>query len=365
MIPLFKRFPRLAEALPYAPLAELPTPVRDCTALATEVGAGSIHVKCDDVTGRAYGGNKVRKLAFLLGRAKALGVRSTVTFGAAGSNHALATAIYATQMGFQPHSMLVPQLNAHSVQRNLLRGWTTGATLKPCMSREDVRRATLSAIYAARRAGEPTPYIIPAGGSSPLGTVGFVNGGFELEEQIRAGLLPVPDTVYVASGTMGTAVGLLLGLQLAGLDTTVTAVRVTSPPFTSRERARQLYYRTLGLLRKADPSIPALEFPEHQFILRDGYLGERYGLYTPEGVAAVTLAREKADLLLEGTYTGKAMACLVGDGQLGRLSGRPVVFWNTYNSVSQAEHIENVDYHQLSAPFHRYYEEAVQELDRL
>ena len=191
-----------------------------------------------------------------------------------------------------------------------------------------------------------------------------MNAALELHDQIAAGELPAPDTLYVASGTMGTCIGLLIGLQVAGLDTTVVAVAVTSPPYTSLEKARRLFARTTALLRKADSDFPALTFPETRFRLREDYLGESYGLYTEAGVAAVAQARALGGIELEGTYTGKAMACLLGDGESGQLAGKKVLFWNTYNSVSQESVIKDLDYHQLSAPFHRYYEEAVQELDR-
>lgn len=364
MIPLFKRYPTLGASVPCLPLTDLPTPITECAPLARRFGATALHIKRDDQTGTAYGGNKVRKLAFLLARAQAQGAKSTLTFGAVGSNHALATAIYARQVGLQPISMLVPQLNAHSVRRNLLRGYAAGAKLRHFSSRKEVRDGTIEELLAAHKAGTPTPFIIPAGGSSPLGTVGYVNAGLELGEQVAAGLLPEPDRIYVASGTMGTCVGLLIGLQLAGLDTVVMAVRVTSPPFTSLAKARLLYGRTVALLRKAEPDFPAITFPETRFCLRDGYLGPHYGRFTPSGMAAVGTAQSQAGLSLEGTYTGKAFACLLDDGEHDRLRDKQVLFWNTYNSVSQEKCIKTLDGYQLPPPFHRYYEEAVQELDR-
>ena len=354
----------MATSVPSVPVTDLPTPVTECEAVSSQFGATSLHVKRDDRTGVAYGGNKVRKLAFLLARAQAVGAQSTLTFGAVGSNHALATAIYAQQVGLQPISMLVPQLNAHSVRRNLLRGFATGARLRHFSSRKEVRDGTIEELLAARKAGVPRPFIIPAGGSSPLGTVGYVNAGLELAEQVAEGLLPEPDRIYVASGTMGTCVGLLIGLQVAGLDTVVMAVRVTSPPFTSLNKARMLYRRTVALLRKAAPSFPAITFPEGHFCLRDGFLGPHYGRFTESGMAAVATAQAQAGLSLEGTYTGKAFDCLLDDGLNDRLRDKQVLFWNTYNSVSQEKFIKTLDYYQLPAPFHRYYEEAVQELDR-
>lgn len=364
VIPLFKRFPAMATSVPCLPVTDLTTPITECVPLTRRFGAAALHIKRDDQTGTAYGGNKVRKLAFLLARAQALGVKSTLTFGAVGSNHALATAIYARQLGLQPISMLVPQLNAHSVRRNLLRGFAAGAKLRHFSSRQEVREGTMEEVLSARALGAPRPFIIPAGGSSPLGTVGYVNAGLELAEQVAEGLLPEPDRIYVASGTMGTCVGLLIGLQLAGLDSVVMAVRVTSPPFTSLEKARLLYRRTVALLQKAEPDFPAITFPATRFCLREGYLGPHYGRFTPSGMAAVGVAQSEAGLSLEGTYTGKAFDCLLDDGGDDRLRDKRVLFWNTYNSIPQEKCIKALDGYQLPAPFHRYYEEAVQELDR-
>lgn len=364
MIPLFKRFPQLAASMPYAAIATLPTPVFDCPAMASEYGARSACIKCDGVSGADYGGNKVRKLAFLLGQAQAQGAQQTITFGAAGSNHALATAIYARKLGMEPVSMMVSQCNAYGVRRNLLRGLVAGATLKHFETRREISQSTLDMIVSAHRAGKPRPCIIPAGGSAPLGTVGFVDAGLELAEQIQEGALSVPDRIYVASGTMGTCVGLLIGLQLASLPTTVMAVRVTSPPFTSLARARGLYGRCVGLLRRKDPSFPALTFPEEKFVLRDGYLEPGYGRYSEAGMDGVAAARAWANLTLEGTYTGKAMACLMDDGRRGNLAGRRILFWNTYNAVSQHEVVDSADYRLLPPAFHRYYKKAVQDLDR-
>jgi D-cysteine desulfhydrase len=205
--------------------------------------------------------------------------------------------------------------------------------------------------------------VIPTGGSSPTGILGFVNAALELKQQVDAGLLPVPDNIYVASGTMGTAVGLALGIQLAGLPTRVTAVRVTAEKFTSLERGRSLYDATSRLLHHADPSIPLLPFPEDRFEIRHEYLGQQYALYTPESVEAMRVMRDAEGLGLEGTYTGKALACLFQDAAEGRLRGRQTLFWNTYNSVDFSGPTTGLDYHRLPQPLHRYFEEPVQPLD--
>lgn len=364
MIPLFRAYPALQERLPYAPLASLPTPVRAWDALGSEVGAGRLYAKCDGESGADYGGNKVRKLAFLLAAARARGAREVITFGAAGSNHALATAIYARKLGLAPILMLAPQPNAENVRRNLLRGYAAGADLRHFQGRRAVSRATVDEVLRLHRETGRRPYIIPAGGSSPLGTAGFVNAALELRDQVAAGVLPAPDVIYVASGTMGTCIGLLVGLAAAGLETRVEAVRVTVAPFTSPEKARHLFARTVGLLRRADPGFPDLAFPETRFAIRDEFLGAGYARYTEAGVAAVDRIKAREGVVLEGTYTGKALAGLLADAVAGTLEGRTVLFWNTYNARPLAPAIQSVDYDQLPAPFHRYFVEPVQALER-
>lgn len=372
MIPLFEYYPALKESVAHTALAQLPTPVAPL--VINGVDAKTLHVKRDDLSGEPYGGNKVRKLEFLLGQAVKDGVKTVMTFGAAGSNHALATAIYSRPLGLRCISMLVPQVNAHSVQRNLLRGHLAGADLHHYLGRKHV---ALGALYHFNREmlrhGQ-FPRVIPPGGSSPVGCLGFLNAALELRAQVDAGALPTPDVIYVASGTMGTCVGLLMGLQLAGLNTRVMAIRVTDPPYTSPERARGLYAATNSLLRAMDGSIPDLRFPEEQFTLRDEFLGEKYSLYTAEGMAAVARAREAEQpgvstprtgggLKLEGTYTGKAFAALLSDSEAGALRSKHVVFWNTYNSRDFSKEIEGIDYHLLPQDFRRYFEEPVQPRD--
>jgi D-cysteine desulfhydrase len=286
-----------------------------------------------------------------------------LTFGAAGSNHALATAIYAQTLGLEPISMMVPQRNAHSVQRNLLRGHVAGASLRLFGGRKLVSQGTVQEVAERFRSGVGRPFIIPAGGSAPLGVVGFVNAAFELAEQVEAGLIPEPDRIYVASGTMGTCVGLLLGLATVGLKSKVVAVRVTTAPYTTPEKARKLFARTLGLLRRADGTFPEVAFPEARFTLRDAFLGEGYARYTEAGASAVKRAAVLEGASLEGTYTGKALACLLADGMSGALEHKSALFWNTYNGISQDKALKNVDYHQLPEGFHRYFTEPVQALD--
>ncbi len=358
MLALFRRYPALAAELPHRPLGTWPTPVRHLKRLSEEC---AIYVKDDGHSGEPYGGNKVRKLEFLLADALAQGASEVMTFGVAGSNHALATAIYAERVGLRCISILTPQRNARYVARNLLAALATNAELHHYPNEPAAVRG--SQAVSARRLAENglRPVVIPGGGSSALGTVGFVNAAFELAEQIENAGLPVPDKLYVALGTMGTAAGLLLGLRACGLKTLLAPVRVVHPDIGNIEGMRRLYEQTSALLRAADPSFPDVPF-DFDGIRHEQY-GERYAVFTPAGMAARRRLQELEGLRLEGTYTAKAMAALLADLEAGALKGQTVLFWNTYNGADLGARTAGLDYHDLPVEFHTYFERPVQPLD--
>ena len=368
MRPLFDAYPRLREGVPFVALGVFPTPVARMEhleeTLRSEMGDGRLYVKRDDLSGQPYGGNKVRKLEFLLGRAVREGRKAVLTFGAAGSNHALATAIYAKQLGLRSISMLTPQPNTLSVRRNLLMSHHVGAELhhSPSMKRVAVAAVCQLALHRVRDGA--FPYVIPPGGSAPTGILGFVNAAFELKQQIADRVLPEPDCLYAASGTMGTVVGLLLGLRAAGLRTRVVAVRVTDERFTSLRKAGYLFDKTNALLHRADPSFPRFPFPSDKLQFRNEFYGPGYAVYTEEGMRAVRRIQETEGLRLEGVYTGKTFAAVLADAQAGLLRDQKVLFWNTYNSHDFRAEIEGLDYPLLPRAFHRYFEEEVQALER-
>jgi len=364
--PLFERYPAMRGALPFVSLGDFPTPVQRMARLESDLGpeAPALYIKRDDLSGQIYGGNKVRKLEFLLGRALQDGCKEVITFGAAGSNHTLATALYARQVGLKCISMLVPQPNAHSVRRNLLMSLRAGAELHAAPGMLSTVLATFWQLGKHRFAQGRFPYVIPPGGSSPVGMLGFVGAAHELKRQIDSGALPEPDYIYAASGSMGTVVGLLLGLQAAGLRSKIVAVRVTARQYSSLRKAKRFFHSANMLLRGADPAFPDAAFPADAFEFRHEFYGGEYARYTEEGMRAVRRLRETEGIGLEGTYTGKTFAALLADTASGRLRGKTALFWNTYNAVDFQGDIQGLDYHALPRAFHRYFEEAVQPLDR-
>ena len=371
MIPLFEQYPLLRERLPYIPLGEFPTPVQKLERLGAELGVSQLYIKRDDLSGKVYGGNKPRKLEFILGNALRSGAMEVIAFGGAGSNHALATAIYARQVGLKSISMLMPQPNAQYVRHNLLMSHYCGAELHLCGAELDSVRnmplvylATTYQLLRCRLKKGRFPQLIPPGGSSPLGVTGFVNAALELRKQITNGEMPEPEYIYVACGTMGTAAGLTLGLRAAKLNSRVVAVRVTSEKFVNTRGMIPLINKANSLLYSLDASFPRFEFSATDVDIRHDYFGKRYALFTKEGMEAVSLMRECEGIKLDGTYTGKALAALKHDAKSGSLRGKAVLFWNTLNSKDFSDAISDLDYHGLPRCFHRYFEEEVQPLDR-
>jgi 1-aminocyclopropane-1-carboxylate deaminase/D-cysteine desulfhydrase-like pyridoxal-dependent ACC family enzyme len=363
MIPLFEHYPELGETLPHVSLGNFPTPVRELESLGVSIGVDALYVKRDDLSGQVYGGNKVRKLEFLLGEALRDERRAVLTFGGAGSNHALATAVHARQVGLECISMLTPQPSARYVRCNLLMGFSQGAKLHYYRDKRTLAIGTFcQRLWHTLKSGHP-PQIIPIGGSSPLGATGFVNAALELKAQIAAGELPEPDKIYLPMGSTGTAVGLTLGLAVADLKSKVIPVTVSKKRESPVKRFADLFEATNDLLRAHDPSFPKVRLAERDVQIRQEFIGPGYAIFTPEAVDAIARMRQEAGIELDGTYSGKALAALLHD--MGhREENEVILFWDTYNSKDISSIIAEVDYHALPKSFHGYFEEEVQPLDR-
>lgn len=359
MSSLFQRYPGIDRAFPRVRLSAWPTPVTRLSGLERDLGSGALFFKDDGACGDVYGGNKVRKLELLLARALERGCREVVTFGYAGSNHAVATEVYGANLGLHVTSMLVSQPNARYVRRNLAMAQAFGAELHHFESAPGVVLSTAAHVVSKRLRSRRPVEVIPPGGSSLLGSVGYVAAAFELAEQITGGVLPSPARLYVALGTMGTAAGLAVGLAAAGIDTEVIGVRVVDERFASQRKLTKRIEALGHLLRGADPSFFAGSVPARA---EDRYFGTQYGRFTERGMAAVRRVAETDAIALEGTYTGKTMAALIDRERQN--DGRPVLFWNTHNGHDLSAITDRIDYRVLPAAFHRYFTHPVQALDR-
>jgi 1-aminocyclopropane-1-carboxylate deaminase/D-cysteine desulfhydrase-like pyridoxal-dependent ACC family enzyme len=365
MIPLFEHYPLIKDKIPYVSLAEIPTPVEKLSRLGRDIGLDQFYIKRDDLSGKLYGGNKIRKLEFILGHILHTNAKEVLTFGFAGSNHALSTAVCAKQVGLKSISMLMPQYNSHHVRHNLLMSYYYGAELHHYLNNKILKIGTAYQLLRHKLIYGRFPQIIPFGGSSSLGISGFVNAAFELKEQIIKGQIPEPDFLYVALGTSGTAVGLQIGLKAAGIKSRVIPVRVIEKKHVDEKTFIDLFSETVSFLRSLDPSFPQVKISAKDLSIVDNFLGKGYARFTREGMEALVRMEKFEGIKLEGTYTGKAMAALIDDALKQDLKDKVILFWNTYNSVDSSKAISAVDYHNLPRCFHRYFEEEVQPLDRV
>lgn len=326
---LFRAWPALRERLPRRRFVDEPTPVEPFR--LEGLPPGRFFVKRDDRCCRLYGGNKPRKLEFILGHALERGAERVVTTGAFGSHHALATSVLARSAGLKTSLVLVPEPLSDEVACTLALDAAHGAELVYAGSVARAGLATAALLSRSFLGGE-APYLIPTGGTSAHGIIGFVSAALELAEQVEAGILPAPAEIWVPVGSGGTVAGLVLGLQLAGLCTRVRGVLVTDILPPSPRRLARLANECLALLRGLAPEIPAASVEPKHFRLDSSELGPGYGVSTPAAAAALEAAAA-GDLQLETTYSAKCLAGLMAANRSGELPHGPVLFWNTHNGI--------------------------------
>lgn len=344
------RFPVLGERLSRLHLATLPTPAREHE-VRIQSKNRKLAVKYDNLTGTLYGGNKVRKLEYILPRAREKHNLRIATFGAVGSNHALATALYALKEGFECTCFLSHQANTPLVAATLNKHLQIGTELVRYGGAYATRLGTLRRRLWGRHA-----WVIPMGGSSWLGTMGFVAAGLELADQVANRDIPLPDRLYVGTGTMGTAVGIALGLAIAGLRTEVNAVRVSDTSIMNEKMMRMLLDKTAAMMRGLDETVPEDITTHTNLRIRDSFFGPGYAQATPQTLAAIDFARDELSLALEPTYTGKAMAALLADIREPESESLNLLYWHTYNSAPLDVPAEQpLDEAALPAQFLRYF----------
>ena len=348
---LAARFPTAGKSLRREYLANLPTPAGDVL-IDHASGRRTISIKYDNLTGDLYGGNKVRKLEYLLKHAGEKHRRRIATFGAAGSNHALATALYSRRLGFDCTCFLSHQAKTPMAPATLNMHIRNGTDLVRYGGSYAKRIATLRENLWGKNV-----WILPMGGSSWLGAVGYVNAALELSDQVASGAVSAPDRIYVATGTMGTAAGLALGLALGDLPTEVHAVRVSDPWLMNQESLHRLIGKTALMLHRADAKIPADLASRVRIVVRDDYFAGGYAATNEATDAAVRFGTEQLAIKLETTYTGKAMAALLDDLDDVRFADKKFLFWNTYSSAKLPVPIDKpLDETALPDEFMRYFQ---------
>jgi D-cysteine desulfhydrase family pyridoxal phosphate-dependent enzyme len=302
---------------PRVELTTLPTPLERAPRLSRELGV-EVWLKRDDFGSLGLAGNKVRKLEFTLGEALAGGAETVVTLGAPQSNHARATASAAARLGLHAVLVVGGEPPAGPPTGNLLLDALFGAEVLYAGTEE---WAQLAATVEAVRQDRANAYALPAGGSSPVGALGFAAAYAELLGQLESAQIR-PQHVYHASTSGGTHAGLMLGHALArggpapvGFD--VGQIVPDGPGLTA------WLANEAGALLGADVSLT-----EDDAHLDLSQLGDGYGAFTEAGIEAIGLLARTEGVVLDPVYSAKGMAGLIADARAGRIDG-PVVFWHT------------------------------------
>jgi 1-aminocyclopropane-1-carboxylate deaminase/D-cysteine desulfhydrase-like pyridoxal-dependent ACC family enzyme len=360
LTPIINKYYPGLEQMPWISLGEFPTKIEKLEKMGEARGFSDLYIKRDDCCNSVYGGNKVRKLEYMLADAQKKGKKTLITLGGSGSNQVLATGIFGGQLGFEVTGIMLDQANAMYVRKNLLLD--KYYNIKLVYTKDTLSEVTsFISEYTKSVLNGGHPYFVTAGASSEIGNMGFVNAAFELKDQIEKGETSMPDYIIAASGSLGTTAGLNLGCRLAGLKTKVMGVRVAMPWMVTRWRMRRMIRDINKYMRKYDPSVPLLDVKEDDLILLEDYLGDDYACFTRIGHQCVSDMHELEDITLEHTYTGKALGGGLDWLKKHGETDENILFWDTYNSIDHSEEAATIDYQSLPKKFHKYFEEPVQE----
>lgn len=303
-------------------VGHLPTPLEAAPGLSKELGV-DLWIKRDDATGLAGGGNKVRKLEYLVADARARGANCLVTVGGPQSNHARMTAALAARLGMSCRLYLKGEA-PRTLRGNLLLDKLLGAEVTFCGDADypEIYQRIEADIASLREQGLEG-YMIPVGGSSPVGLMGYVR-------MITEELVPQcaeqgvkPDALVVTAGSGGTLAGILLGLEASGWDLPVQSYSVSYPAAELAEKTAQLFNagaKLLGMSAQRQGADIAID---------EGHIGPGYGIATPGALEALQLFARREGLLLDSVYTAKTAAGMIHDIRGGRWAGKTVIFVHT------------------------------------
>jgi L-cysteate sulfo-lyase len=313
------RFPRVF-------LAHLPTPLERLDRLSSELGGPEIWIKRDDCTGLSTGGNKTRKLEFLMAEAQAQGAEIVMTQGATQSNHARQTAAFASKLGMRCHILLEDRTGSkdpnYNNNGNVLLDHLHGATTERRGPGLDMG-AELEAAAGKLRAQGAKVYTIPGGGSNPTGALGYVNCAFELVGQANDRGLVI-DHIVTATGSAGTQAGLIVGLKAINAGIPLLGFGVRAPRPKQEESVYNLAVATAeklgcpGVVRRED------------VVADTDYVGAGYGIPRADTIEAIRMFAELDGILLDPVYSGKGAAGLIDYARKGRFKkGERIVFLHT------------------------------------
>jgi len=311
-------------AHPALSLVTTPTPLHEMARLRAALGGGPrLLIKRDDTIPFGFGGNKVRKLAFVAAQAVADGADALVTTGGIQSNHARVTAAVAATLGMRC-VLIANGVRQERPTANALLDALLGAEVRYVASREDRNAAIDDAVAQLARAGR-RPFRIPLGASTPLGALGFARAIGEMLEQG-----PPPDVIVHSSSSGGTQAGLLAGVALHGIATRVVGVSPDDPAASIAGRVRDILHG-MGPLLGVEGAALAGAGPIE---IDDAFIGDGYGVPSDASREAQRLAAQREGIFVDNTYTAKALAGLIAAVRSGRIpADATVLFWHTGGQV--------------------------------
>jgi len=312
-------------------LGHFPTPLEPMGNLSELLGGPRLWVKRDDCTGLSTGGNKTRKLEYLMAEAVAARANVVVTQGATQSNHARQTAAAAARLGMKCHILLEDRTGStdpdYTDNGNVLLDRLHGATVERRPGGADMQRE-MEQVAEKLRADGLRPYVIPGGGSNPVGALGYVNAAFELVAQAAAQGMKIDYLVH-ATGSSGTQAGLVAGLYAINSDIKLLGIGVRAPRDKQENMVHDLACRTVEHMGMRGG------VPRESVVANCDYVGPGYGLPTPGMLEAVSLLAQTEGLLLDPVYSGKGMAGLIDLIRKGHFQPKHnVVFLHTGGSVA-------------------------------
>lgn len=308
-------------SLPRFPLATLPTPLDELPRLSQELGVRVV-MKRDDLTGFALGGNKARKLEFLVADALQKNCDVLVTGGGVQSNHIRTTAAAARKAGMDAVGVFFASPGGE-VNGNLLLDEILGTKLIYAQADKHETELVIQRTCDDLRAQGRNPYLIPVGGSTKLGVISYMLAVQELLEQLRSQNISL-DAVVITTGSCGTHAGVLAGMKFFGADIPVHGITVSRARTECLERIARLLHETAQFLEHE------IVLNENDIIVYDAYIGEAYAKITPEARSAIFKIAQLEGIFLDPVYTGKAMAGLIDLVERGIFKqGSTILFWHT------------------------------------
>ncbi len=316
--------------IPSIPLAPYPTPVEEMARLRDALGGGPrLFIKRDDTIPFAFGGNKVRKMRVVLAQAQAIGADTLITSGGVQSNHCRVTAAAAARQGLRC-VIVANGLPPARPTANALLDALFGAEVRYVARRED-RAPAVEKVADELRARGRRPFVVPLGASTPHGAAAYALAVGELTGQMKIDrTIPAPDVIVHSTSSGGTQAGLIAGCRIYGLRARILGISADDPAAALGAQIGRILTGLDVLLGAAPGTLMEGASPE----IDDSFVGEGYGIPTDASREALELLARTEAIVLDPTYTAKAMAGLIAYVRAGRFSNdQAILFWHTGGQV--------------------------------